>query len=40
MAKKIDSEPLLDGEEPSAQEIKMNAGFQYELDLIKKLRED
>ena len=40
MAKKIDKEPLIDGEEPSTQEIKINAGFQYELDLIKKLREE
>ena len=39
MAKKIDKEPLTDGDGPSAPEIKKNAGFQYEEDLIRKLRE-
>ena len=40
MPKKIDTEPLYDGDGPSPQGVKMNAGFQYELDLIKKLREE
>jgi len=40
MARKIDTEPLTDGEAPFASEIKQNAGFQYEVDLIKKLRND
>ena len=40
MPKKIDSEPLYEGDGPSPQELKVNAGFQFELDLIKKLREE
>ena len=35
MAQKKDNEPLLDEDNKP---IKINAGFQYELDLIKKLR--
>ena len=39
MARKKDNEPLLDGEGNSARPLKMNAGFQYEFDLIRALRD-
>ena len=39
MPKKIDTEPLLDGEGVGAAELgKTNAGFLYEINLIKSLR--
>ena len=39
MALKIDTEPLLDGEGAGAAELgKTNAGFLYEINLIKSLR--
>tara|TARA_Y200000002_G_scaffold255645_1_gene212084 strand:- start:11740 stop:12513 length:774 start_codon:yes stop_codon:yes gene_type:complete len=39
MARKKDNEPLLDGEGNSARPLTMNAGFQYEFDLIRSLRD-
>jgi len=38
MAKVKDDQPLLDGEAVGAKQISNNAGFQYEEDLIAKLR--
>ncbi len=37
MPKKIDPEPLYDGEDPMAVPIKMNAGFRYEWDTYTRL---
>lgn len=38
MTKKIDNTPLTDGEDTSAKPINVNAGFQYEIQLIQRLR--
>tara|TARA_B100001113_G_scaffold331215_1_gene307381 strand:- start:1077 stop:1853 length:777 start_codon:yes stop_codon:yes gene_type:complete len=39
MAARTDPEPLYDGEEPQLTEIPRNAGFAYELDVYRKLRD-
>ena len=39
MARKKDNEPLLDGEGNAASPLLANAGFQYEFDVIRSLRD-